>query len=81
MKAPRRKQSLRKDGVLYLVRGRDGDEPAWHYIWVEKRKLPLFTQALKQGEIDIVQFGGVLRSGWGDNPPPDVIQAMEEEYS
>lgn len=74
--------ALRKpSGNVYLVRGKDGTRDAWHYVAVDKVKQPLFQNALKSGALDVSQFGKIIRSGWGENPPPEVVEAMKNQLA
>ncbi len=66
--------------AVFLVRGNDGDNPAWHYIAVDKLKLSLFKKKLKEGSFDIASYGKILCSGWGKNPPTEVAQKMKDLY-
>lgn len=54
---------------LFLVRGKDRGRPAWHYVTVEKPLLGLFHKRTNGGKLDVADFGIVLESGWGENPP------------
>jgi len=54
---------------LFLVRGKDRGKPAWHYVMVEKCLLGLFLKRTNGGQLDVADFGIVLESGWGENPP------------
>lgn len=56
---------------LFLVRGKDKGNPAWHYVMVEKCLLGLFRKRTNGGHLDVADFGIVLESGWGENPPED----------
>lgn len=64
----------RQDPVdrLYLVRGKDRGKPAWHYVMVKQSLLGLFLKLTKGGSLDVADFGTVLKSGWGENPPEKV---------
>ncbi len=70
-----------KGDLVYLVRGKDAGKPAWHYVLIDKIKLPIFQQALKTGNIDVSEYGKVLESGWGENPPKEVTDAIKKQYS
>ena len=54
---------------IFLVRGKDKDNPAWHYVMVKKCLLGLFRKRTNGGQLDVADFGIVLESGWGENPP------------
>ena len=56
-------------GRLNLVQGKDRGRAAWHYVFVKKHLLGLFLKRTKGGSIDVADFGAVLRSGWGEDPP------------
>ncbi len=73
-------QVTRRGDLVYLVHGKDRNRDAWHYVLVDKPKLPMFLKQIETGSIDVALFGEVLRSGWGKNPPDDVVKAIEEEF-
>ena len=58
----------RKDNI-FLVRGKDKGKRAWHYVEVKKATSGLFHKKTKDGSIDVANFGTVLASGWGEDPP------------
>lgn len=73
---PKQARRVSHHGALYLVQGKDGSRPVWHYVLVEKVKLPLFQRALKQGNLDVSLYGDVLFSGWGVAPPAEIIESI-----
>ncbi len=73
-------QTSRGD-LVYIVRGEDRGRKAWHYVLVDKVKLPLFKQKLKEGDLDVSHYGEILYSGWGENPPPEIVEAVKRQYS
>ena len=66
---------------IYLVRGKDRGEPAWHYVLVKKALLPLFLRRANGGRLDVADFGRVLESGWGKDPPEDIRKSIKEMHS
>lgn len=66
--------------LVYLVRGKDSGKPAWHYVLVEKSKLQIFLRKTQGGSLDVADYGRVLYSGWGENPPDDIIAKINEEF-
>jgi len=66
--------------LVYLVRGKDRGRAAWHYVHVEKNKLPLFLKKVESGTVDVSMYGEVLHSGWGENPPDDIVQQIKEQF-
>lgn len=73
-------QVTRRADLVYLVHGKDRGKDAWHYVLVDKPKLPMFLKQIETGSIDVALYGEVLRSGWGKNPPPEMIKEIEEEF-
>ena len=72
---------------IYLVRGMDKGRPAWHYVLLVDdeetiKKFKEQTQGANAGQhtIDVTNYGQVLKSGWGRDPPNDVKDWMEENY-
>ena len=63
---------------IYLVRGMDKGKQAWHYVLVEKALLPLFLRRTNGGSLDVADFGLVLTSGWGKDPPEEVRKNITE---
>ena len=61
---------------LYLVRGKDSERPAWHYVMVEKSLLGLFLKRTNGGSLAVVDFGTVLKSGWRETPPESTREEM-----
>ena len=72
---------------IFLVRGTDKGRPAWHYAQLvdDEETVRKFTE-LTQGEnagthtINIEDYGQVIRSGFGHDPPNDVKEWMEKNY-
>ncbi|XP_022777644.1 ankyrin-1-like [Stylophora pistillata] len=60
---------------IYLVRGKDRGKPVWHYLLVQKALLPLFLRKIK---LNVTDFGKVLKSGWGKDPPESVREEITE---
>jgi hypothetical protein len=66
--------------LVYVVRGKDEGKAAWHYVLVDRVKLPVFLKKADGGPIDVSQYGKILYSGWGENPPEDIVQKIKDEY-
>jgi len=68
--------------LVYLVQGKvEGGKPAWHYVQVEKMKQPLFLHQSKSGELDVADYGKILYSGWGKEPPEAIADSIKEQYN
>lgn len=66
---------------IYLVRGNNRGKPAWHYVLVDRHLLGLFLKKTQGGHVDVADFGTVLRSGSGQNPPAGTIDQILKEES
>jgi len=73
-------QTSRGD-LVYLVRGKDLGREAWHYVLIDKVRFPLFMRMLEKGALDVSEYGKILYSGWGKNPPPEIIETIKAQYS
>ena len=63
-----------------LVRGKDKGRAAWHYVLVKKHLLGLFLKRVKGGRVNVADFGDILRSGWGKDPPEGTTDKILKEY-
>ncbi|XP_013397080.1 ankyrin-1-like [Lingula anatina] len=68
-------------GKVYLVRGKNGERPAWHYVLVKRKLLADFLVKTNGGSLlDVADYGKVLHSGWGKDPPDDIIKKIDDKY-
>lgn len=67
--------------LLYLVRGDDAGRALWHYIIVDKTKLPLFKQKIGSGQINLAQYGQIIESGWGIDPDAEIAAKITAQYT
>ncbi len=68
------------EGKIYLVRGKDGNRPAWHYILVPKDKEIELKKQKAGTNIDVADYGKIVKSGWGEDPSDEIKREIEEEY-
>lgn len=66
--------------LIYLVKGLDGERNAWYYVLVDRLKLQLFLKALNDEIIHLENYGKILYSAYGKEPPVEVTEALKEEY-
>lgn len=73
---------------VFLVRGKDRGQEAWHYVLLvdDEETIRVFvekTQGPNKGKesIDVANYGQVLKSGWGSDPPTDIRDWVENEYA
>ena len=57
---------------IYRVSGKEEGKLVWHYVLVNKHVLGLFLKKTQEGSLDVADFGAVLRSGHGKDPPDDI---------
>ena len=67
--------------LIYIVRGKDEGRPAWHLVKVDRSKLVSFKQALSTRSLDASEYGEILHSGWGEDPPKEVMRELAKKYS
>ena len=54
----------------------------WFYLNIKPSLYLDYKQAFVQGSsIDIKSYGDVLAYGWGNTPPDNVIQTMQDEHN
>ncbi len=69
---------------IYLVRGTDKNRPVWYYVLVvdDDKMIVQFKEELKSpGTINLEEFGQILESGYGKEPPDGVMQRIEDTYA
>jgi len=66
--------------LIYIVRGKDAGRPAWHFVKIDPTKLTSFKQALLTGSLDASEYGEILLSGWGEDPPDEVRKEVVKKY-
>lgn len=66
--------------LCFLVRGRDLEQPAWHYVHVDRGVLDIFRMKTRGGAVDVAQYGRVIKSGWGSNPAQEEVQEVESQF-
>ena len=72
---------------IFLLRGDDKGRPAWHYLLLvdDEETVEKFTertQGPNSGKytVNCNDYGQVLKSGFGTDPPNDVKEWMENNY-
>jgi len=69
-----------KADLIYLVKGVDDNRNAWYYVLVERLKLSLFLKALNDDIIHLENYGIILSSAYGDEPPQEITDKLKAEY-
>lgn len=66
--------------LIYLVKGIDDGRNAWYYVLVDRPKVQLFLKALNDDIIHLENYGVILYSAYGDDPPQEITDAVNKEY-
>ncbi|MGL9688293.1 MAG: hypothetical protein ACR5K6_00630 [Wolbachia sp.] len=69
-----------RSDLIYLVRGKDHGRSAWHYVLVDKDKREMFLAKSRTGSMDVADYGEILYSGWGEDPPQEIVDKINEEF-
>lgn len=76
---------LKKKDIIILVESTDNGRPAWWYVKCNNRiaaeKLKGVCRMQKSDIIPLDEYGDIILSGWGVNPPPEAIKQIEEQYN
>jgi len=67
------------EGEILPCSRQNKGRPAWHFVMVEKSLLGLFLKRTKGGNLDVADFGTVLKSEWRENPPESTREEMNTE--
>ena len=65
---------------FYLVHVKEKGRAAWHYVLVKKHLLGLFLKRVKGGRVNVAEFGDILQSGWGKDPPKGTTNKILKKY-
>lgn len=66
---------------IFLVKGKDTtNRQAWYYVLVDKSKKSMFESIQGTQSLNLNDYGKIIFSGYGDEPPEDMKKKMEDEY-
>jgi len=70
----------RSGDIVYLVHGQDmHSNKSWHFLKVYSKLNDNFISDLEKGEkLELSDYGRVLTSGYGEEPPKHVITSLKE---
>ncbi len=69
-----------KGGKIIKVTGEAKGRPVWHYVLVDEETIKEFFDKMKEGNFDVADYGQVLKSGWGQEPPEEVQEWIKEHF-
>ena len=64
---------------IYKVKGNNRGRPASHYVLLvdDQDTIDKFLEKVASGCVIVADYGQVLKSGWGEEPPNDVKEWIE----
>ena len=67
---------------VHLVRGENRGRQAWLYILLvdDEEMIDTFKAKVKSGTVDMADYGQVLMSGRGQEPPDEVRELIKKKY-
>ena len=67
--------------IMILCRGiGEGGNSCWAYMCIKPSMAKSFKEARESGPFDIEEYGAIIESGEGAEPPDEVKRRMEREY-
>ena len=73
---------------VFLVRGKDRGRPAWHYVLLvdDEETIKIFKEktqgdATGKESIDVANYGQIIKSGWGNDPPNEIKDWIQKNYA
>ena len=75
-------RNWREGERIHLVRGKGHGRAAWHYVLLDDdpEKTREYHQAVASGDINVADYGKLLKSGWGRDPPQEVKDEIYRPY-
>ena len=67
---------------VFLVRGKDSGRSAWYYVLLEDDEdvIQRFHDEIKGENLNLSEFGEIIKSGYGEDPPNQVKDWIDERY-
>ena len=59
---------------IQLFRSESRGRPTWHYVRVKD------FEAVESGVVNLSELGEIVASGWGKDPPEDIVEKITEQY-
>jgi hypothetical protein len=82
MKAAFAKAVATRNETVYLVHGGEDytKQPAWYFVSVESIRARAFQKAVSSGSVNFEEYGTIIESGYGKEPPYAIIAYMRANY-
>jgi serine/threonine protein kinase len=66
----------------FIIRGKDRGREAWHYVAIESESKYEELKRQQAGtNIDVTDFGKIIESGWGKDPPSYIENRLSKMYA
>ena len=59
---------------ILIVRGKDQGRQAWYLAIVFEYQLEHFWAAIRSGHLHVADYGHIVNSGWGEDPPAETMK-------
>ena len=58
------------------------DKSVWHFVLLvdDEEAFTEFFDKVKEGSLDVADYGQVLKSGWDQDPPEETVKWIRERY-
>lgn len=66
---------------ICLVRAPTHGGDAWYYVRVKAGMMDRLIKDVSKGGVNLLEYGEIIKSGFGQNPPQEVKDAMKAEYN
>lgn len=67
--------------TVYLSLGQFNGKSTWHYLLVDKVRLPILLKDAKgEQPVDLTRYGNIIFSGFGEKPPEEVTVCVKKKY-
>ena len=77
-------RNWRESKRIFLVRGlEENGKACWHYVLVQDDNsiIDRFKVNVTLGNVDLANYGEILASGYGEDPPIQVIDRINQKYN
>ena len=67
---------------VFRVRRKDRDRPGWNIVLLadDAEKIKSFHEAVASGTVEAADYGTILQSGLGANPPEDIVEQIIKKH-
>jgi hypothetical protein len=73
-----------KADLLFLIKSKDvkNNKDAWWYLLCkDKNSAIIFSNKIKKEDVNLSDYGKILYSGFGEEPPYKIVKQIEIDYN